>query len=98
MNLRAFFLMLSVLSITVSAVAYADDDDNTKKKKEETEEQEDTEKTKTVSEPLAPPPSVIPDTPTSPQAQAFVRLGEYTMNNSSGIPDIGLPLFQIDFH
>lgn len=98
MKIRAVFLMLSVLSIAVSAGAYTYDDDNTKKKKEETEDQEETEMQKSVSGSLASPPSIIPDTPTSPQAQAFARLGEYTMNNSSGIPDIGLPLFQLDFY
>ena len=38
----------------------------------------------------------IPSAPTSPQAEAFKRLGEFTVNNSSGIPDISIPLFELD--
>lgn len=40
--------------------------------------------------------SLIPHGATSPQAEAFQRLGEYTVNNSSGMPDISIPLYEID--
>lgn len=39
-----------------------------------------------------------PDTPPTPQAVAFNRLGDYQVNNNYGMPDISLPLFEIDFH
>ncbi len=42
--------------------------------------------------------SIAPDIPTSPQAMAFSRLGEYQVNNNYGAPDINVPLFEIDFH
>lgn len=41
---------------------------------------------------------LIPDVPTSPQAVAFNRLGDYQVNNNYGAPDINIPLFEIDFH
>lgn len=41
---------------------------------------------------------IIPDTPPSPQAVAFNRLGNYEVNNNYGVPDINIPLFEIDFH
>lgn len=41
---------------------------------------------------------VIPDTPPSPQAVAFNRLGDYQVDNNYGMPDISIPLFEIDFH
>lgn len=41
---------------------------------------------------------VVPDTPPSPQAVAFTRLGNYEVNNNYGVPDINIPLFEIDFH
>ncbi len=41
---------------------------------------------------------IIPDTPPSPQAVAFNRLGDYQVNNNYGAPDISIPLFEIDFH
>lgn len=41
---------------------------------------------------------IIRDTPPSPQAQAFNRLGAYEVNNNYGVPDINIPLFEIDFH
>ena len=41
---------------------------------------------------------VIPDTPPSPQAQAFTRMGEFTIENSTGTPDISIPLFNIEYH
>ena len=41
---------------------------------------------------------IIPDTPPSPQAVAFNRLGDYQVNNNYGVPDISIPLFEIDFH
>ena len=43
-------------------------------------------------------PEVIPDTPPSPQAVAFNRLGDYQLNNNYGMPDISIPLFEIDHH
>lgn len=43
-------------------------------------------------------PSVRPDTPPSPQAVAFNRLGDYQVSNNYGMPDISIPLFEIDFH
>lgn len=36
--------------------------------------------------------------PSSPQAQAFQRVGDFTVNNASGMPDISIPLFEIDHH
>lgn len=41
---------------------------------------------------------IIQDTPPSPQAVAFNRLGAYEVNNNYGVPDINIPLFEIDFH
>ena len=41
---------------------------------------------------------IIPDTPPSPQAEAFNRLGNFEVNNNYGVPDINIPLFEIDFH
>ncbi len=41
-------------------------------------------------------PNLRGDIPTSPQAAAFVRLGEYKVNNQYGSPDISIPLFNID--
>ena len=41
---------------------------------------------------------IVPDTPPSPQAVAFNRLGDYQVNNNYGAPDINIPLFEIDFH
>lgn len=42
--------------------------------------------------------SLIPSIPTSPQAASFRRVGEYTVNNSSGIPDISIPLYEINHY
>lgn len=41
---------------------------------------------------------IVPDVPPSPQAVAFNRLGDYQVNNNYGMPDISIPLFEIDFH
>lgn len=41
---------------------------------------------------------IIPDIQPSPQAVAFNRLGDYQVNNNYGVPDINIPLFEIDFH
>ena len=41
---------------------------------------------------------LAPDIPPSPQAVAFNRLGDYQVNNNYGVPDISIPLFEIDFH
>ena len=46
---------------------------------------------------ISMPPSIKPDIPSSPQAQAFVRLGEYTVDNNTGTPNISIPLLEIDF-
>ena len=43
-------------------------------------------------------PSLSPTVPTSPQAEVFKRYGEYSINYSTGIPDISIPLFEIDHH
>ena len=43
-------------------------------------------------------PIVAPSIPTSPQAQAFQRLGDFTVENAYGIPDISIPLFEINHH
>lgn len=40
--------------------------------------------------------SLYPSIPASPQAESFRRIGEYTVNNSSGIPDINIPLYEIN--
>jgi len=40
--------------------------------------------------------SLFPQIATSPQAEAFQKVGDYTVNNSSGIPDISIPLYEID--
>ena len=42
--------------------------------------------------------SYVPDIPPSPQAVAFNRLGDYQVNNNYGVPDINIPLFEIDCH
>ena len=42
--------------------------------------------------------SLLPSIPTSPQAESFQRVGDYSVNNASGIPDISIPLFEIDHH
>lgn len=42
--------------------------------------------------------SLTPSLPASPQATAFQRFGEYTVNNASGIPDISIPLYELDHH
>lgn len=43
-------------------------------------------------------PIIAPSVPTSPQAQAFQRLGDFTVENAYGIPDISIPLFEINHH
>ena len=43
-------------------------------------------------------PKITSETPPSPQAVAFNRLGDYQVNNNYGVPDINIPLFEIDFH
>ncbi len=40
--------------------------------------------------------SPIPHIPTSPQAEAFQRYGEYYVNYSTGVPDISIPLYEIN--
>ena len=43
-------------------------------------------------------PFLSPSIPSSPQAEAFQRVGDYTVNNASGMPDISIPLYEIDHH
>lgn len=40
--------------------------------------------------------SLTPIIPTSPQAESIKRYGEYRVNNAMGIPDVSIPLFEID--
>lgn len=40
--------------------------------------------------------TLLPQVATSPQAEAFQKVGDYTVNNSSGMPDISIPLYEID--
>jgi hypothetical protein len=40
--------------------------------------------------------SLVPVVPTSPQADAFQKYGEYAVNFSTGVPDISIPLYEID--
>lgn len=42
--------------------------------------------------------SLFPTIPTSPQAAAFQRVGDYSVHNASGIPDISIPLYEIKHH
>lgn len=59
----------------------------------------DTTKTDTIpSRDGNPTVMITPSTPASPQAEAFQRVGEFSMNNASGVPDIGIPLYEIDHH
>lgn len=39
---------------------------------------------------------LAPQVPTSPQAEAFKQYGEYAINYSTGIPDISIPLYEIN--
>ena len=41
---------------------------------------------------------ITPRTPTSPQAEAMIKRGQFKENNSSGIPDISVPLAEINYH
>lgn len=41
---------------------------------------------------------IAPSVPTSPQAEAFQRYGDMSINYSTGIPDISIPLFEINHH
>lgn len=45
-----------------------------------------------------PNQGIRPNIPPSPQAVAFNRLGDYQVNNNYGMPDISIPLYEIDFH
>jgi len=40
--------------------------------------------------------NVTPQLPTSPQAESFKRYGEYSVNYSTGVPDISIPLYEIN--
>ena len=42
--------------------------------------------------------SLIPSIPTSPQAEAFKSYGEYAVNPSTGVPDISIPIYEINHH
>lgn len=42
------------------------------------------------------PIMLTPSVPPSPQAEAFQRLGDFTVNNASGTPDISIPLYEIN--
>jgi hypothetical protein len=42
--------------------------------------------------------SPVPTIPTSPQAEAIKKHGEFGVNYFTGIPDISMPLFEIDHH
>ncbi len=41
---------------------------------------------------------VMPQIPTSPQAAAFQQYGEMAVNISTGIPDISIPVYEINHH
>jgi hypothetical protein len=41
---------------------------------------------------------VPPSIPTSPQAEAFKKYGEYSINYQTGIPDISIPLYEINHY
>ena len=41
--------------------------------------------------------SIIPSIPTSPQAAAFQKYGEFAINYSTGVPDISIPLYEINY-
>ncbi|MCU7551149.1 hypothetical protein OCK74_18660 [Chitinophagaceae bacterium LB-8] len=40
--------------------------------------------------------SLVPSVPTSPQAEAFKMYGKYSVNYSTGTPDISIPLYEIN--
>lgn len=40
--------------------------------------------------------ALYPAIPTSPQAESFKRYGDFAVNNAVGIPDISIPLYEID--
>lgn len=40
--------------------------------------------------------SMVPSIPTSPQAEAFLRYGDVNVNYQTGVPDISIPLFEIN--
>lgn len=42
--------------------------------------------------------SIVPTIPTSPQAESIKKHGEFGINYFTGIPDISIPLFEIDHH
>lgn len=43
-------------------------------------------------------PYQVPSVPTSPQAEAFKRYGSVAVNPGTGVPDISIPLFEINHH
>lgn len=85
-------------TIAAPSIMWADIDIEQKKRKEEAEADSIAEIKRLQQSATYAPPKIVPDTPTSPQAQAFSQLGNYEVNNSSGIPNIGIPLFEIDFY
>ncbi len=42
--------------------------------------------------------SMIPSVPTSPQAEALKMYGDYAVNPSTGVPDISIPLYEMNHH
>ena len=42
--------------------------------------------------------ALYPTMPTSPQAESFKKYGDYAVNNAVGIPDISIPLYEIDHY
>ncbi|GEM_PF-467605 len=42
--------------------------------------------------------SLIPHIPSSPQSEAFNRYGNYSISYSTGIPDISIPLYEINHY
>ena len=43
-------------------------------------------------------PYIAPSVPTSPQAAAFKMYGDVAVNPAMGVPDISIPLFNIEHH
>lgn len=91
MKLYLFWLQsvfVGVLLSTVPTVAYAQNDATA-----------DVDSTATTRDPLRNQETTIfPSTPPSPQAETFQRMGDFTVNNASGIPDINIPLYEIDHY
>lgn len=52
---------------------------------------------KSVSQTQSLPVSMVPNIPATPQAEALKRLGEYKADNPYGMPDISIPLYELDY-